>query len=120
LGEQALTEANRKILNLAFTIDRAGGYHVAWIETTDAATSVVITRYSSDGERTWSEPEVLSDAQSWPSLDLAMGADSQGRVHIPWGHEGVFYRRWLPQTGWEPTVELSGRVATAGGHAVGA
>lgn len=115
LGEQALTEANRKILNLAFAIDHAGGYHVAWIDATDAKSWGLIYRYSSDGGNTWAEPQTLSDRQSAPGLDLAMAADAQGRVHLAWDNVGVFYRRWSPRSGWEPTIELSGGAETAAG-----
>lgn len=113
--DQTLTAPYRLIMNLAFAIDSAGGYHVAWIDAADLKSWVIVYRYSSDGGNTWTEPQTLSDQQSAPSLDLVMAADVQGRVHLAWDNVGVFYRRWSPHSGWEPTVELSGGGETAAG-----
>jgi hypothetical protein len=97
-----LTEDGVTAGSVAFAVDRAGGYHVAWFQfanQTDEPEGIVY-RYSRNAGVTWGEPELLSEG-TWSAHELV--ADAHGQVH--WLAMDGTYRRWTPSGGWEPPID---------------
>lgn len=86
--------------------DHAGGLHAVWTRQGDPFT--LEYRYSNDGGATWRQAAQLSDADTAPGGTQALAADAQGRVHLAWVslNGNIYYRRWSPDSGWSPTVQL--------------
>jgi hypothetical protein len=57
----------------------------------------------------WSVPEPLP--QTWSEVPGDVAVDSEGDVHFinidrSTSHQGVYYRVWSPELGWQPTIVL--------------
>ncbi|HEY6057797.1 MAG TPA: hypothetical protein VIV06_07180 [Candidatus Limnocylindrales bacterium] len=115
-GDTALSDGQNSIDALKMALDAAGNPHLVWIE--EAGDDFVVTgRYSPDGGKTWEDAQTLSDADTHAFLGSAidLAADAAGQVHLAWiaspfasSDGATFYRRWTPEAGWEPAVELPG------------
>jgi len=96
----------------SLAIDKAGGYHVAWInEGAAGGTASVQYRFSSDQGKTWQAAQTLSTDKNAPSGGVArLVADGVGNVHLLWeGDAGsINYRRWTPGGGWGAPAALGG------------
>ncbi len=96
----------------SLAIDKAGGYHVAWVSLgTGSATATVQYRFSSDQGKTWQAAQTLSTDKNAPSGGVTrLVADDVGNVHLLWdvGAGSITYRRWTPTGGWGAPAALAG------------
>jgi hypothetical protein len=97
----------------SLVIDKAGGYHVTWVDlgatsgtTTSAAT--VQYRFSADQGKNWQDPQTLSTDQNAPSGGTTLVADDNGNVQLLWGDSNIYYRLWKPTGGWGAAAGLAG------------
>jgi hypothetical protein len=109
-GDASLSSEEGFIHQLAFTVDGSGTYCALWVHSAGGAAAVE-SRCSHDGGQTWSEIESLPDMPLQPA-SLSLMPDQQGNLHaVAWGGaEGVYYKRWTRDTGWEPAIEVSGEL----------
>ena len=94
----------------SLAMDKAGGYHVAWVSQSAASgTASVQYRFSSDQGKTWQAAQTLSTDKNAPSGDVTrLVADDVGNVHLLWTDGDIYYRRWTPTGGWEVPAALAG------------
>ena len=94
----------------ALAIDKAGGYHVAWVNLGSASSPATVQyRFSSDQGKTWQAAQALSTDKNAPIGSVArLVADDAGNVHMLWAGSDDYYRRWTPSGGWGPPAALGG------------
>ena len=94
----------------SLVIDKAGGYHVAWVSLGTASSAATVQyRFSSDQGTTWQDAQTLSTDANAPSGGLArLVADDAGNVHLLWSDGNVYYRLWTPTGGWGAPAALAG------------
>lgn len=93
----------------SLTIDKAGGYHVAWESLgTSTSPSTIQYRFSSDQGKTWQDAQTLSTDKNVPNSVARLVADEAGNVHLLWADGDVYYRRWTPTGGWGAPAALAG------------
>jgi hypothetical protein len=91
---------------ISVVADSSGRYHLAW-----QVMGGPLSYHSSNDGQTWSNPEILTDEHTRPRFRPQLVLGQEGSLHLVWtGHDGVFYRQWLPDQGWQPPVELSPEV----------
>ena len=101
-----------------FVIDPRGTYHVVWLRTGKKPYQSVEYRASSDGGKTWSAPQRLSDENSKLVDYPRMLGDAQGNLHLVYKADGRFYyRHWTPAQGWSNAVDIRG--TATGGNLIG-
>jgi hypothetical protein len=104
-----LSTADETALGPSLAIDKAGGYHVTWVNLGTANTpSTVQDRFSSDQGKTWQDAQTLSTDKNAPSGGTTLAADDTGNVHLLWSDGDVYYRRWTPTGGWGAPATLAG------------
>ena len=96
-------------LGPSLAIDKAGGYHLTWINLgTATSASTVQYRFSSDQGKTWQAAQTLSTEKNTPGGGTQLMADDLGNVHLLWGDGDIYYRRWTPTGGWGAPAALAG------------
>lgn len=107
INDIILSDGFKSAIACTLAIDRAGGYHAVWVRQGDPFS--LEYRYSSDNGQTWQEAERLTDEETRPTGTGSpqLIADGQGNIHLVWKGGGVRYRRWVPDSGWEATIELT-------------
>ncbi|MBN1992012.1 MAG: hypothetical protein JW953_04865 [Anaerolineae bacterium] len=96
-------EFDNVVEEIAVAVDPSGRYHLVWQQMGGP-----LSYHSSNDGQTWSNPEVLTDEHTRPWFTPQLMLGQEGSLHLAWtGHNGVFYRRWLPDQGWQPPVEIS-------------
>ena len=105
-----LTPDSSTSLGPSFAIDKAGGYHTAWVTLgTATSPSTVQYRFSSDQGKTWQDAQTLSTDKNAPGGGVArLVADDAGNVHLMWTEGDIYYRRWTPAGGWGAPAALAG------------
>jgi hypothetical protein len=107
-----LSTADSTALGPSLAIDKAGGYHVAWISLGTAPSPATVEyRLSSDQGKTWQDAQTLSTDKNPPSGGIArLVADDAGNVHLLWegADSNIYYRRWTPTGGWGAPAALAG------------
>jgi hypothetical protein len=107
-----LSTADSTALGPSLAIDKAGGYHVAWVILgTATGPGSVQYRFSSDQGKTWQAAQTLSTDKNAPNGGVThLVADDAGNVHLVWGgiDGGVYYRGWTPTGGWGAPAALAG------------
>lgn len=107
--DMQLSPDDATALGPSLAIDKAGGYHVAWVNLgTATSASTVQYRFSPDQGKTWQAAQTLSTAANAPNGDTLLVADEAGNVHLLWGDGDVYYRLWTPTGGWGAPVALAG------------
>jgi hypothetical protein len=104
-----LASTDTTSLGPSLAIDKAGGYHVAWMSLgTAPSPSTVQYRFSSDQGKTWQDAQTMSTDKNVPNSDAVLVADDAGNVHLLWGDGDIYYRRWTPTGGWGAPAALAG------------
>jgi serine/threonine protein kinase len=116
-GEAQISDGFNTVHDLKMALDADGNPHLVWIEHASSNDFILNYRYSPDGGVTWEDVQTLTDADTHANLGSAidLAADSQGNVHFVWvsspfisSDGATFYRKWSPDGGWGPAVELPG------------
>jgi len=93
----------------SLVIDKAGGYHVTWVNLGTATSAATVQyRFSADQGKTWQNAQILSTDKNAPSGGTSLVADDAGNVRLLWGDSDVYYRLWKPTGGWGAPATLAG------------
>jgi hypothetical protein len=93
----------------SLVIDKAGGYHVTWVNLGTANSAATVQyRFSPDQGKTWQAAQILSTDKNAPSGGTTLVADATGDVRLLWGDSDIYYRLWTPAGGWGAPAALAG------------
>jgi hypothetical protein len=104
-----LSTPDETALGPSLAIDKAGGYHVSWVDLGTANNAATVQyRFSSDKGKTWQTAQTLSTDNNAPSGGTQLVADDIGNVHLLWGDSDIYYRHWTLTGGWGAPTALAG------------